>query len=252
MMKIILWVSLKSVFACSENSSNSNSPRLCLWTTSGSASFKSWSSFRLSILPLDILSVIGKWTPNIDSKKDGMEKGWCQKMEPCWTRGSSKKVTPPWNWASWSLDASVSRLQEWGTVFLFLCKGCVIHGWKRLHKMRILLMARVKKPKQAPRQLQYIAKISHRIKLSLKFWVNIFRQRIHTYFRQKCVSPHSFQIGVSIKDSHCPLAGPFSERLREGLKSTTVSPALLPHAEEDAARTLLLVPVSIATTFVSQ
>lgn len=113
-------------------------------------------------------------------------------------------------------------------------------------------MARFKKPKQAPRQLQYIAKISPSVKLSLKFWVNIFRQKIHVHFRQKHVSPLSFQIGVCIKDSHCPLAGPCSQQLREGLKSTTVSPALLPHAEEDGTRTLLLALVSVTMTFASQ
>ena len=181
-----------------------------------------------------------------------MEKGWCQKMEPCWTRGLSKEATPPWSWASWSLNASVSRLQHGSTVFILLCKGCVTHGWKTLHKMRTYLMARFKKTKQAPRQLQYIAKISHSIKLSLKFWVNIFKQKIHTHFRQKCASPLSFQTRVSIKDTHCPLAGPCSHRLREGLKSPTVSPALLPHREEDGARTLPLGLVSIANTFASQ
>ncbi|KAK4830930.1 hypothetical protein QYF61_014303, partial [Mycteria americana] len=44
----------------------------------------------------------------------------------------------------------------------------------------------------------------------------------------------------------------FLARLREGLKPTTVSPAPLPHAEEDGTRTLLLTLVSIATTFASQ
>lgn len=150
------------------------------------------------------------------------------------------KATPPW---SWSLNASVSRLWDWcTTVFLFLCKEYVALGWKTLRKMRIYLMARSKKPNQAPRELQYIAKISHGIKLSLKFWANIFRQKIHTHFRQKCVSPLSFQTVVSIKDSHGPLAGPCSQQLSEGLKSTTVSPALLPHTEEDRARTLLWSP----------
>lgn len=133
-----------------------------------------------------------------------------------------------------------------------LCKGCVTHGWKTLKKMRTYLLARFKKSKQAPRQLQYIGKINHGIKLSLKCWVNIFRQKIYRHFRQKCVSPLSFQTEVSMKDSHCPLAGPCPQWLREGLKSTTVSPALLPHGEENGVRTLLLTLVSITTTLASQ
>lgn len=183
MMKIILWVSLKSMFACSENSNNSNSSRLCLWTSSVSAPVRRWSSFRLSPLQFDIVNVTGKWTPNIDSKKDGMEKGWCQKMEPYWTRGLSKEATPPQIWASWSLNALVAKLQHWSTVFLFSCKESVTHRWKTLLKMKTHLMARFKKPKQASRGLQYIAKISCSIKLSLMFSVNIFRQKIHMDFR---------------------------------------------------------------------
>lgn len=89
--------------------------------------------------------------------------------------------------------------------------------------MRTYLMARSKKLKQAPRELQYIAKISCSITFSLKFWVNIFRQKNHKHFRQKCVFPLSFQTGVSIKDNHSPLAGPRLQQLGEGLKSTTTS-----------------------------
>lgn len=71
------------------------------------------------------------------------------------------------------------------------------------------------------------------------------------HFRQKCVSPLSFQIGVSIKDSHCPLAGPCSQQLREGLKSITVSSSATSWGggqSQDSAVPL----VSIATTFVSR
>lgn len=89
--------------------------------------------------------------------------------------------------------------------------------------MRTYLMARSKKPKQEPRELQYIAKISCSITLSLKFWVNISRQKNHKHFRQKCDFPLSFQTGVSIKDNHSPLAGPHLQQLGEGLKSTTIS-----------------------------
>lgn len=103
------------------------------------------------------------------------------------------------------------------------------YGWKTLHKMRTHLIARSKKPKQAPRELQYIAKISCSITLSLKFWVNIFRQKNHKHFRQKCVFPLSFQTGVSIKDNHSPLAGACLQQLGEGLKcSTTSSSPTLP------------------------
>lgn len=112
--------------------------------------------------------------------------------------------------------------------------------------MRTYLMARSKKLKQAPRELQYIAKISCSITFSLKFWVNIFRQKNHKHFRQKWVFPLSFQTGVSIKDNHSPLAGPRLQQLGEGLKSTT-PPALLPYREEDGARTLPLILVSITT-----
>lgn len=119
---------------------------------------------------------------------------------------------------SYSLQA-----EYWSTVILFLWRGCETHGWKTLHKMRTHLIARSKKPKQAPRELQYIAKISCSITFSLKFRVNIFRQKNHKPFRQTCVFPLSFQTGVSIKDNHFPLAGPCLQQLGEGLKYSTTS-----------------------------
>lgn len=101
-------------------------------------------------------------------------------------------------------------------------------GEKCYIKRELISWQDPKKTKQAPRELQYIAKISCSITLPLKFWVNIFRQKNHKHPRQKCVFPLSFQTGVSIKDNHSPLAGPCLQQLGEGLKSTTTfsSPTL--------------------------
>lgn len=141
---------------------------------------------------------------------------------------------------SYSLQA-----EYWSTVILFLYKGCETHGCKMLHKMRTHLMARSRKPKRTLRGLQYIAKISCNIILSLKFWANIFRQENHEHFRQKCVFPLSFQTGVSIKGNHSPLAGPCLQQWGEGLKFTTTSSSTLQGG--DGAGILPLLLVSITT-----
>lgn len=100
---------LWNMFSCSENSLNCNSPRLCLSTSPVPASRKSWSAFRLSMLPFDRVNTSTKWTPDIDSKKDGTEKTWCQKMEPRSTRGWSKwRLSNLKPWSLWLREGLMS------------------------------------------------------------------------------------------------------------------------------------------------